>query len=247
MFSKTGNPISLNRISLFLAIGALFLLFGVLSTAIAYAASFDFAKVEMGSTRTTNVTIYNYENDEVTITSISFSSNGCPDFSVLSQPESMQIPAGGSLEIVVQYTPSAEGACSNVLRIWADSPIPNTVAFSGIGIAPKISAAAKIQEIFEYLDMFAKGAGRGKSAGNRITAIRNMLKAVAVQIHTGQTGAAYHKLSAIYKKVDGVSRPIDFLQTHETKIKSRNSTKTLAEMIKDLMAILRSDTREAGK
>jgi len=227
------------------AIGSLCLLLNAQAAPAAYSTSFDFGSVGVGDTSTTTVTIYNTSNDAVEVKNFAFMSDGCPDFSIISLIQSMQIPAGGNLAIDVGYTPSAVGECSNELRVWTDSPIPNTVAFSGRGVANQTLLADKIQEILAVMDSFAKGNGPGQSADNRLNAIRHMIQTVAGLIEDGQNQAAYNKLSAIYQKMDGIAKPKDFIQGGSAQ--RIYSTNTLAGLIQELMTLLKSDTTRTGK
>jgi len=224
------------------------------ANAAAYSTSFAFGQVAVGSTGITTVTIHNEESVPVTVTGVGFLPYGCPDFSVVSETESIPIPEGQSLEIDVNYSPLNVGDCSNLLRIWTDySPIPNTVAFSGSGVAASDNPEDKIQEILKFLDTHMKGMGSGKSAENRFNALRNMIETAAVQIKKGQTEAAWLKLSEIYKKVDGISRPKDFVYersttgTDELSLRGAYTSDTLAELIQNLMVLLKSETVKTGK
>jgi len=246
MCNKRNKPITSNRKLKFLILTTLCFLMYLPSTATAYSTSFDFGPVALGATSTTTVTIHNEGNDAVEVTGVGFVAQRCPYFSIVFLTESKQIPAGEALQIDVNYSPSAVGECSNELRIWTDdSPVPHTVALSGTGVETRASVEDKIQEIFEYLDTHIKGKGPGKSAENRFNALRNMIEAAAVHIKNGQTEAALHKLSAIYNKVDGFSKPMDFID--ERPAYRMYSSNTLAGLIKDLMTLLESDATWTGK
>lgn len=243
-----------NRMLKFLVLAILCFLIYLPHTAAAYSTSFDFGEVAVGTTAITTVTIRNEEAVTVTVTGAGFLPYGCFDFSIVSRTESIPIPAGQSLGIDVNYSPLDVGDCSNLLRIWTDfSPIPNTVAFSGSAIAKPDNPEDKIKEILNFLDTHMRGMGSGKSAENRFNALHNMIEIAAVQIKKGQTEAAWQKLSEIYKKLDGISRPKDFigegstLGKDEASIRGAYATDTLAELIQNLMALLKSGTIKTGK
>ena len=234
-----------NRMLKLLALMNLCFLMHIPTTADAYSTSFDFGAVAIGATRTTTVSIHNEESDAIMVTGLSFSANGCSDFSIARLPELLLIPDGNSLEIDVNYSPSAVGECSNVLRIWAGSPVPHTVAFSGTGVMSRALLEDKIHEILAYVDTHLKGAGPGNSADHRFNALRNSIELTAALIKNGQTEAARHKLSEIYKKADGLSTPMDFIDAGSTQ--GLSSTNTLAGLIKDLMTLLESDVIKREK
>ena len=249
MYNKINIPIiSKQMLKFFVLMNLCF--FMVLPTAAdAYSTSFDFGPVPVGATHTTTVTIHNEESEGVVVTGISFLPDGCPDFSIVSGTELMLIAAGETLEVDVNYSPAEIGECSNVLRIWAGSPIPSTVAFSGTGVGSRALLENKIQEILEYLDTRMQGRGTGKSAENRFGALRKMIETAAGDIKNGQTQAAWHKLSEIYKKADDFSEPVNFTDRGPTEgpTKTMYSTNTLAGLIKELMSLLESDARKSGK
>ena len=253
MSDKTNKPIVSRKLK-FLVLMKLCFLFYLQSTAAAYSTSFDFGPVAISTTSTTTVTIRNEEEHPVTVTGAAFLPDGCSYFSVVLPTESIPIPVGETQGIAVNYSPLAEVECSNLLRIWTDSsPIPSMVAFSGIGIATPANPEDKIQEILNFLDSHMKGIGSGKSADNRFNALRNMIETAAVQIKKGQTEAAWQKLSEVYKKVDGISRPKDFAgersvaRTDEVSIRDAYATDTLAGMIKNLMTLLKADAMKTGR
>jgi len=80
-----------------------------------------------------------------------------------------------------------------------------------------------------------------------------MIETAAVQIKKGQTEAAWQKLSEVYKKVDGISRPKDFIdersttRTDEASIKDAYATDTLAGLIQNLMTLLKADAIKTVK
>jgi len=253
MSDKANKPI-VSKMLKFLVLMKLCFLIYLHSTAAAYSTGFDFGPVEIGTTSTTTVTIRNDEAYPVKFTGAAFLPDGCSYFSVASPTESIPIPGGQALGIDVNYSPLADGECSNLLRIWTDSsPIPSTVAFSGIGVATPANPEDKIKEILNFLDSHMKGMGSGKSADNRFNALRNMIETASVQIKKGQTEAAWQKLSEVYKKVDGISRPKDFAgersvaRTDEVSIKDAYATDTLAGMIQNLMALLKTDAMKTGR
>jgi hypothetical protein len=245
MYNKIRKAMISNRIIKGFALVQLCFLLYIKLAAAAYSTSFDFGNIAVDTTSVTTVTIYNQDSHAVEVTGLAFISGGCSDFSVISQKEPGQIPAGGNLEIDVGYTPSAVGECSGILRIWTDSPIPSTVAFTGTGVVTRAILTNKMIEILAYLDKMMTGNGPGKSVNNRLLTIRNMVKTATLQIESGQTEAAYNKLSVIYKKVDGFSKPMDFI--NEGSSRGLHSKNTLSELIKDLMTLLKSDLKKTGK
>jgi hypothetical protein len=71
------------------------------------------------------------------------------------------------------------------------------------------------------------GEGPGKSAENRLNALRNMLEAAGALIDAGAYEAASNQLMAAYGKTDGDPKPPDFV--------SGPAASELAIMVLDLM------------
>jgi hypothetical protein len=89
-------------------------------------------------------------------------------------------------------------------------PIPNG---ERLLIAPVIPT---MQEILLFFDTMVangtlKGDGPGKSADNRLKALRNMLQAAANLIAAGNMEAAYQQLYDAYRKADGDPHIPDFI------------------------------------
>lgn len=244
MYNKIKKPNVLNRIR-FLALMSLCFLMYLPAMATAYSTSFDFGPVAVGATSTATVTIHNEESDDVVVTNTRFLYDNCSDFTFAYRSELKLIPAGGTLEIDVNYSPSAAGECSNVLGIWAGSPSANIVNLSGTGVISRALPEDKIREILEYLDTYLEGKGPGRSAENRFNALRGMIETAAVHIKKGQIEAALNELSAICKKVDGFSKPLDIVEEGPTD--RTYSSNTLAGLIKDLMTLLESEAKQTGK
>ena len=190
----------------------------------------DFGEVEMGTTSTVVLTITSQEEMPTTITGLVFANTSCSDFSVISRPESMTISYNQSIDIVVGYTPSQAGTCSDTLRIYNGSPLPNSATFTGTGI----QAVEAVQEVPEPLDLTGqylmqiegirsftktsieegelKGRGKGKWAKRRLKVLNKMLATTSKLIENGDTEAAYNKLAMIHKKIDGNPEPKDFVE-----------------------------------
>lgn len=246
MCNKTNKSNLQIRMLKFLILANMFLFVYLPSTATAYSTSFDFGPVAVGTVSTTTVTLHNEEKDPVAVTRTDFLNDGCSDFSFVYRSELKLIPAGGTLEIDVSFSPSAAIECSNVLGIWTGSPFAHTVALSGTGVQPRASAEDKIQEILDYLDAHLKGKGPGKSAENRFNTLHSMLETAAVLIKNGQTEAALNKLSAIYDKADDFAKPVDFIDEGSTTARIYSSN-TLAQLIQELMILLESEAVRTAK
>ena len=216
-----------------------------LSEAAISSTEFVFGEVELGSSKTTFVSISNPDSPSVTLSGLVFTKTSCSDFSVQSLPESMVIPSNGTISVEIGYSPSTVGVCSDILRIYSGSPFPDQVSFSGNGIEsaslrPKPTNTAqpfleRIEDIMAFMDACSKdgsleGYGHGNSAKNRLKAIRKMLVITAHHLENGYYEDAQNKLMEIYKKADGKSKPMDFV----TGAKAPELGSMLQDLIADL-------------
>jgi hypothetical protein len=78
--------------AIFIAIFSVTVLLPNLSEAAISATEYVFGEVELGSSKTTFVSISNLDSTSVTLTGLVFAKMSCSDFSVVSLPESMMIP-----------------------------------------------------------------------------------------------------------------------------------------------------------
>jgi hypothetical protein len=206
--------------------------------------NYDFGQVLVGSTQMYPFRIANLEDTSTTLTSLVFDNTNCSDFSVFAKPESMTIPPNGTIQIYVGFKPSTTGTCSDIMRIYADSPVPYSVNFTGTGIEvqseepqpseePQSSEGpqpvdespsylTQIEEIKLYLktnieEGHLKGAGKGRRAEKRLRVLNKMLVVTAHLMENGYFEAARKKLDVIYKKIDGKSRPRDFVKRGEAQ------------------------------
>lgn len=105
----------------------------LLEAAIA-STSYDFGEVLVDSTRMLALSINNLEDTSTTITGLELAQTDCSDFSVVATPESMTIPANGTIYVAIGFTPSSIGTCSDTLRVYVNSPLPYLVTLAGTGI-----------------------------------------------------------------------------------------------------------------
>jgi hypothetical protein len=191
------------------------------------STGYDFGQVEVGSTKTTAISITNLDEDGYTAISLQFANTDCSDFSVGSPPGFIEIPPNETIAVVVDFTPSTIGICSDTLRIYAGSPLPYSVTLTGTGIEAKSEQPmpydmsrlylTQIQEIKSFMktsigDGLLEGTGKGKEADKCLKTLNKMLIITSHLIENGYLEAARNKLIAIYKKTDGKANPKDFVE-----------------------------------
>jgi hypothetical protein len=182
--------------------------------------SWDFGEVELGSSRAAIVRISAPDTQEVVLlTAFRLGLGSSSDFSVKTTiPESgIQLLPGHTVEIEIVYTPSAIGPTSDSLYIYTNPRgFEETVDLSGTGIAvaplPSQSEIISVEDILAFFDNsvdsgYLEGDGKGKSAPNRLKALRNMIRSTGEIIKEGNNDIAFDKLLTILKKTDGQRSP----------------------------------------
>ncbi len=199
--------------------------------------SHDFGEVEVGSSATASVTLFNQGDADLTITSDAFS----PNISSFSMTSPLTLPATiapeETLDIEVSFAPVSAGSFSTVLQFGSDDSAEplGEVQFTGVGISVDSEVSERIAQILAFFDESVEGGtlvgdGPGRSAQNRLDALRNMLEEAARRIEDGFYDEARAQLTDVYKKCDGQSPPPDFV--------AGDATSELAEMIQELIAAL---------
>ncbi|MDT7041203.1 choice-of-anchor D domain-containing protein [Candidatus Nitronereus thalassa] len=183
--------------------------------------SLNFGNVELFSSQSAIVTIQNVVPDaDLTVSDFALSSGGTGDFTLTTVPATpLVIPANGSADVEVTFTPSSEGAAADSLDITSDDPDESlvSVAISGTGIVTEVPPEEQIANILEFIDTAVSegtlaGSGNGNSAENRLNALINMIEAAGDLIEQGQIVEACDQLASAYKKTDGLPKPPDFVE-----------------------------------
>jgi len=198
--------------------------------------SLNFGDVEIGTSRQMLVTLSNTGTADLTLDSVLLAPEGGTAFSIPQAPQSPIAP-GASADVGVIFAPTAPGAVAGTLQITSNDPVHGTVevALAGAGVLADVPPEQQVEAILQFLDSSVTkgtliGSGPGKSAGNRLNALRNMLAAVGDLIRKGNTAGACQQLSDAYLKTDGQPQPPDFV--------TGTAAAELAQMIRTLMTSL---------
>jgi hypothetical protein len=203
-------------------------------------SSWYFGEVELGSYDTATVRIYNPGTLDIYLTTFRFGQTDSSDFSVKTTiPEGGILLQGGQTEeIEIAYTPSDVGATNDTLYIYTNPRgYEETVTLSGTGkaVAPQPSQpdTISVEEILTFFDgavdpasilsdsAYLKGKGKGKSAPNRLKALRNMIRSAGEMIENENTDMACNQLVNILNKTDGQGTPDsppDFVEGDGTSV-----------------------------
>lgn len=179
----------------------------------------DFGDVEVGQSTTYVVQIYNYGTADLNVTSVTMTGDAA--FTLTSGPAAPLVIAADTsigVDFEVTFTPTAGDTASAVVQIASDDEDEAVVevALVGVGIITQLPLIQQIQDILEYFDASVgsgtlQGYGPGNSPKNRLKALRNMIEAAGDLINAGAYEQATDQLQAISKKIDGASKPQDFV------------------------------------
>jgi hypothetical protein len=182
--------------------------------------AFDFGDVEVGESKSTVVTISNIGSIALTVSAITQQAGWDTDFSIASAPAlPVIIPPGTTRDVNIVFTPSSVGpATTSELAIESDDNDQSVVlvSFNGAGVPAEIPPSQQIEDILAFIDDSVAagtlhGEGPGKSAANRLNALKNMIEASGDLIVAGDTATACSQLQDAYQKTDGQPRPPDFV------------------------------------
>jgi len=179
---------------------------------------YDFGDVELEIYRSVLITISNTGNGDLTVESLAFASDSSLDFMLVPQELPAVIPPEGSIDVAVLFAPTTEELLTAVLEIGSNDYDEAVVQVSlwGLGVVIEVPPDEQIIQIIEFIETSVaegtlEGVGPGKSAGNRLNALINMLESTSDLIVGGYYDDAYTHLVGVLKKCDGQVPPPDFV------------------------------------
>lgn len=208
----------------------------------------DFGDIELGASSTAviavaNIPIWTYASTgPLLVFDVLFQEGSSPAFSITSAVLPIILNAGEWAPIGIAYSPQGIGYSSAVLEIYSNDPdeFPIQVSLSGVGVNTETPPQERIVEILDFFDDSVDsgalvGNGPGKSAKNRLRALRNMIEKAGELIADGLIEEACQQLMDAYRKTDGQQPPAsppDFVMGP--------AASELAGMILDLVGSLAS-------
>ncbi len=183
-------------------------------------SEYDFGDVEVGNPSTMYLNISNSGGGELTIEDVYMKNqiSGDPFTFQLPSPLPVTLSSNLSLDVEVMYSPTLIFAQqSNALVIKSDDEDEGVIEipFTGWGVMAEDPSQA-VSGLQAFIDnaieneMIA-GEGPGNSADNRVNALKNMIESAGDLIDEGSIQDACEQLNSIYKKVDGMPKPPDFI------------------------------------
>jgi hypothetical protein len=152
----------------------------------------------------------------------------------LASGETAYLEPGETLDLIVSFSPTAEGVVSSTLVLNTNDPLFPlvTVGFTGTGVADEPPTSVTVDEILQFFDQSVSdgtlvGDGPGNSADGRRKALRNKIRSAGDLIDDMNYGQACEQLADAYARCDGLPNPPEFV--------SGPAAAQLAGMILDLM------------
>lgn len=183
-------------------------------------AEVDFGQVDIGTTQSGVVTVYNSGNANLTLQSLTVLQGDPAEFGFVPlQQLPVTIEPETSIDIEVLYTPELEGVAEAVLQIASDDSDQSVVevALFGEGLLVSLTPAEQIDLILEYYqaaleDGSIEGIGWGRYADNNARFFGKTLVMVERLIDAGYDRHALTALKIAEQQCDGDRRPCDFIQ-----------------------------------
>jgi hypothetical protein len=180
----------------------------------------DFGDVEVGTTVTTIVSMTNINGSDVEVYGLGFQAGGSDDYTVANAPPlPFIVVPGQTVEVVVSFSPSADGYVTAVLQIEStDSVNPvQEVFLGGVGVGTQPEPVS-MQAILDFFDAsVAAGTLDGTALSEQarkahLKVFRFILVAAGTLIDGGYYDRACPTLERAYIRSDGLLRPKDFIQ-----------------------------------
>lgn len=183
-------------------------------------AEVDLGQVDIGTTQSGIVTVYNSGNANLTLQSLVILQDDPAEFDFVPlQQLPVTIEPETSLDIEILFTPQLEGTTQAVLQIASDDPDQSVVevALFGEGLSVILTPAEQIGLILDDYqaaldDGSIAGAGRGRCADNLARTFGKTLVMAERLINAGYDKQALMALKIAEQQCDGDRRPCDLIQ-----------------------------------
>lgn len=132
--------------------------------------SYDFGEVEVGSETSVALDVTNLSPVAELTFSISFELQGEAGFSLPSS--TVTIPAAGTAQVQVNFSPNAVGACADTLQVFYKTYVMQEVSLSGTGIEAVAAAPADLSPMSPPMQRWASAIAsreyKGQTIGDRV-------------------------------------------------------------------------------
>ena len=182
------------------------------TTAFAFVVYGEFGEVPLGVTNVSTVQIIASSTNEITLTALRLEKGDSSEFSIKTTlPEGgIRLSPNESVGIEVAYSPTVLGPAGDTLLITTNNRyIRGLIVLTGTGVEAQVSET-KIPEVEGILNFFddavdtgrLEGKGKGKSAEQRLNALRNMIKSTENTLKAKDKKQACGRFDAISGKIE---------------------------------------------
>ena len=176
----------------------------------------DFGQVELGEAATVIATVTNLGDGTLVLHEVVLSN--APAFTLEAPSLPLQVATNATVDLVLTFAPTSEAMYMTELGILSNDGDETfvSVALQGEGVVTAVPPAEQIADILAFIEVSVAagtlaGDGPGKSADNRLNALKNMIEAAGEDIALGDIESACGQLSSAYRRTDGLSPPPDFV------------------------------------
>jgi len=183
-------------------------------------SNYHFGQVDIGSTHTEVIPIFNLGDAPLTIESLQLEQSQLAQFEMSSwQTLPVTLEPNSFIDLDIQFSPVIEGVDTGVLTIVSNDPNNPTVdvVLTGEGVPVVLSPEEQLSEILDFYDLAAEegsiqGIGNAKSATNKVKVFGKILSIPDELLLAGYDTYALETLLMIEKKCDGEKAPKDFIK-----------------------------------
>ncbi len=180
---------------------------------------YNFEQVDIGSTQTGVVSVFNLGNASLTIQSLELEQSQQAQFTLTAFQVPVTLEPNSFIDLEILFSPVIDGIDTAVLSILSNDPNDPVVdvVLTGEGLPIVLLPEEQIAQILDdyniaVRDGTIKGNGNRRSAKNKVRVFKKMLVITEWLITAGYNDYALEVLLMIEKKCDGLKSPKDFIK-----------------------------------
>ncbi len=180
---------------------------------------YNFEQVDIGSTQTEMIPVFNLGNSSLTIQSLELEQSQQAQFALAAFQVPVTLEPNSFIDLEILFSPVVDGVDTAVLSITSNDPNDPVVdiLLTGEGVSVVLLPEEQIAQILDdyniaVRDGTIKGNGNRRSAKNKVRVFKKMLVITEWLITAGYNDYALEVLLMIEKKCDGLKSPKDFIK-----------------------------------
>ncbi|MCD6175138.1 MAG: choice-of-anchor D domain-containing protein [Planctomycetes bacterium] len=180
---------------------------------------YNFEQVDIGSTQTGVVSVFNLGNASLTIQTLELEQSQQAQFTLTAFQVPVTLEPNSFIDLEILFSPVTDGVDTAVLSITSNDPNDPVVdiLLTGESISVVLLPEEQIAQILDAYDSavqedLIQGIGNKKSATQKIVVFEKILNLADELIAAGYNDYALEVLLMIEKKCDGLKSPKDFIK-----------------------------------